>query len=263
MGKRTGGGRGVKVYWGKRRPAGRVRWCVAWVGGWGGCCALVGGSSGCGRGTCQDGFPTGGIAGCTAPLDALGCVAEGVSADAALLSCRLSGASSRAAKPTPYPTGPPPRPPRPTHHPPAHPPTHPQQQTHLSLFLSPFLSLSLLPTGCPSCARLQVEDEGEGGGWEEAGGSVGEEEEGGEEGPSKAGESDGEDEGTSSSYEELSSLASGSSGGSRGEEGEEGAGLRSQAGGSCGPGRPGSIASTYWRDERRDRKENLATIDER
>lgn len=29
------------------------------------------------------------------------------------------------------------------------------------------------------------------------------------------------------------------------------------------PARPGSIASTYWRDERRDRKELLAVIDER
>ncbi len=49
-----------------------------------------------------------------------------------------------------------------------------------------------------------------------------------------------------------------------GSEGGEERGAAERAGGSSrGPGRPGSIASTYWRDERQDRKELLAVIDER
>ena len=57
-----------------------------------------------------------------------------------------------------------------------------------------------------------------------------------------------------------SDYESGSEGGE--ERGQQGAAGRA-GGSSRGPGRPGSIASTYWRDERQDRKELLAVIDER
>ncbi len=46
-------------------------------------------------------------------------------------------------------------------------------------------------------------------------------------------------------------------------EGEGAPGGTRVGGSSRGPGRPGSIASTYWREERHDRKELLAVIDER
>lgn len=79
-----------------------------------------------------------------------------------------------------------------------------------------------------------------------------------ESGPSSA--EAGSDEAESFESEESDSGSELGSAGSAGasEEGEEGAARSSR-----GPGRPGSIASTYWREERRDRKELLAVIDER
>ena len=59
-----------------------------------------------------------------------------------------------------------------------------------------------------------------------------------------------------------SDYESGSEGGET-QEGQQSAAGRGGGGSSRGPGRPGSIASTYWRDERQDRKELLAVIDER
>ncbi|KAI3428268.1 hypothetical protein D9Q98_006647 [Chlorella vulgaris] len=87
-----------------------------------------------------------------------------------------------------------------------------------------------------------------------------------EQGPEAEGMEDGgqgqESEGGSGADSEYESEASSLAG-----SGEPGAG-ESQAGSQGGrsgraPARPGSIASTYWRDERSDRKNLLTVIDER
>ena len=81
-----------------------------------------------------------------------------------------------------------------------------------------------------------------------------------------AGDADGALDGAESvpadSEEEESSEEG--SGGAGGGGWERGSGAASLAGGSArAPARPGSIASTYWREERTDRRNLLTVVDER